>query len=303
MDRENLAEYIHAQSIDLATLTPSLLFKGALLDLKTLVMAGEAPNQEITTAYLEKGVTVINAYGPTETTVCATVRFCDKGSGPTNIGHPIANATCYVLDEQQQPLPIGTVGELYVGGAGVARGYWHLNELTEARFIPNPFRQERDSSKLYRTGDLVRILPDGSFDYLGRSDHQVKVRGHRVELKEIEIQLNSYPGVQQSVVLPIANHAGQAYQGLIGYYVAPAPISREHLLTYLDRQLPGYMVPQFLVHLSALPVNANGKLDRHALPSPYSTTQDTQWLDNSVEANYPSCSALCSVLRAINKLI
>ncbi|MFJ4192819.1 amino acid adenylation domain-containing protein, partial [Pseudomonas sp. NPDC089534] len=207
---------------------------------------------------------VINNYGPTEATVVATSGRIEAGQ-TLHIGRPVANATVYLLDEQQRPVPIGVAGELYVGGAGVARGYLNRPELTEERFLQDPFNPGR----MYRTGDLARWREDGSIEYLGRNDDQVKIRGVRIELGEIESRLNHLPGIQEAVLLAREDEPGQVR--LVAYFTAQAQVEplevgelRAHLLT----QLPEYMVPTAFVRLDALPLTANGKLDRRALPKP-----------------------------------
>ncbi|WP_256352510.1 condensation domain-containing protein, partial [Pseudomonas yamanorum] len=198
----------------------------------------------------------INNYGPTEATVVATSGLVEIGQ-PLHIGKPIANATAYLLDDQQRPVPIGIAGELYVGGKGVARGYLNRPEMTAERFLDDPFNPGR----MYRTGDLARWLPDGNLEYLGRNDDQVKIRGVRIELGEIESALAGYDGVTEAVVLV---REGQ----LLAWFTEHAPVAIEQLRAHLRSRLPDYMVPQGYVKLDALPLTANGKLDRKALPAP-----------------------------------
>ena len=182
------------------------------------------------------------------------------------------------------PLPVGAIGELYIGGVGLARGYLNRPDLTSARFLANPFQTEGDrclgrNSRIYKTGDLVRWLSDGNLEYLGRNDFQVKIRGYRIELGEIESALASYPGIRQSVVVaaPVhepggdsapANGASSSHLHLLGYYVSDQPVEEEAMLQHLRVLLPDYMVPTRLLHLLQLPVTTNGKLDRQALPRP-----------------------------------
>ncbi|BDB20642.1 hypothetical protein cym2001_40070 [Pseudomonas sp. CYM-20-01] len=202
---------------------------------------------------------VINNYGPTEATVVATSGPMAVGR-PLHIGAPIGNATVYVLDAQQQPLPIGVAGELYVGGNGIARGYLKRPDLSAERFLDDPFTQGR----MYRTGDLVRWLPDGNLEYLGRNDDQVKIRGVRIELGEIETALATHPHIQDAVV--------QAREGqLLAWFVPREAVPIEALRAHLQASLPDYMLPAAYVQLDVLPLTANGKLDRKVLPTP---TQD-----------------------------
>ncbi len=199
---------------------------------------------------------VINNYGPTEATVVATSGRMQVGA-PLHIGAPIANACVYVLDAQQRPVPIGVAGELYVGGKGVARGYLNRPELSAERFLDDPFAQGR----MYRTGDLVRWLPEGNLEYLGRNDDQVKIRGVRIELGEIESALATHPHVQEAVV---QSREGQ----LLAWFVPREAVEVEALRAHLQASLPDYMLPAAYQPLEALPLTANGKLDRKALPAP-----------------------------------
>ncbi|MGY3026518.1 arthrofactin-type cyclic lipopeptide synthetase A [Pseudomonas lurida] len=199
---------------------------------------------------------VINNYGPTEATVVTTSGRMQVGA-PLHIGAPIANACVYVLDAQQRPVPIGVAGELYVGGKGVARGYLNRPELSAERFLDDPFAQGR----MYRTGDLVRWLPEGNLEYLGRNDDQVKIRGVRIELGEIESALATHPHVQEAVV---QSREGQ----LLAWFVPREAVQVEALRAHLQASLPDYMLPAAYQPLEALPLTANGKLDRKALPAP-----------------------------------
>ena len=208
---------------------------------------------------------LINMYGITETTVHVTYRTittADIKKPGSPIGAPLADLSWYLLDANLNPVPKGCIGELYVGGPGLARGYLNRQDLTAIRFIPNPFAES--GSRLYRTGDVARYRSDGSIDYLGRSDHQVKIRGFRIELGEIEAQLLAQPQVCQAVVLAQDTPGGRQ---LVAYVVADESI-RENLKTALKDNLPDYMVPAHLIFLPSLPLTANGKLDRKALPTP-----------------------------------
>ncbi|HEV7509125.1 MAG TPA: amino acid adenylation domain-containing protein [Thermoanaerobaculia bacterium] len=218
-------------------------------------------------------VDLINGYGPTENTSLSTTHRLrgGLGAGETSvpIGRPIAASRAYVLDRSLMPLPIASVGELYVGGAGVARGYLGRPALTAERFLPDPFSTDpRGEDRLYRTGDLARWRPDGTLDFLGRRDFQVKVRGFRVEPGEVESALLRHPGVTDAVVTAVAE--GNGGHRLVAYYVpegADGPSPAE-LRAHLQGRLPEYMVPSLFVPLAELPLNANGKVDRRALPSP-----------------------------------
>jgi len=211
---------------------------------------------------------LVNNYGPTEATVVATyghVPPTEHSDGRPSIGRPIANTQTYILDEHLQQVPIGEPGELYIGGVGLARGYLNRPELTNEKFIPHPFSSEL-GARLYKTGDLARYMPDGQIAFMGRTDHQIKIRGYRVEPDEIMSVLNGHPAVQTSLV--VAREAGEkhlvAYLVLVpGAYVTASSL-RETLMTYL----PDYMIPAAFVQMDALPLTPNGKVDRAALPAP-----------------------------------
>ncbi|HEY6186087.1 MAG TPA: amino acid adenylation domain-containing protein [Pyrinomonadaceae bacterium] len=215
------------------------------------------------------GFRVMNHYGPTESTViaasgCVGPEEESLGQSPS-IGRPVDNAEAYLLDQTMQPAPIGIRGELYVGGAGLARGYLHRPEWTAESFIPHPFSAS-PGERLYRTGDLARYLPDGQIEFIGRIDGQVKIRGHRIELGEIEVVLNNHLAIRESVVDCRETRTGE--KRLTAYLVAEAEAhpSVDELRTYLGERLPGYMIPSAFMFLSSLPLNANGKVDRQALP-------------------------------------
>ena len=207
-----------------------------------------------------------NLYGPSETTTYSSGVTMTRESGfIADIGHPIANTQFYLLDAQRQPVPAGVVGEIYIGGAGVARGYLNRVELTEERFLPNPFIA---GERMYKTGDIGRWLADGSIEYRGRNDFQVKIRGFRIELGEIEARLAEHPEVREAVVLAREDNHGD--KQLVAYVTATngATISTDSLRTHLGGTLPDYMVPAAYVALDAFPLTPNGKLDRKALPAP-----------------------------------
>jgi amino acid adenylation domain-containing protein len=224
-----------------------------------------------------RDVPLHNLYGPTEVAVDATCWTCrrDDNRPLIPIGRPIANVQAYVLDRHRRPVPVGVPGELYVGGAGLARGYLNDPQLTSERFVPNPFG-EVPNARLYRTGDRCRWLADGSLEFLGRLDQQVKVRGHRVEVGEIETALMSHPAVGESVVLLLAD-AGCG-QRLVAYVTArpggESP-STELLRRHLKERLPEYMMPSAFVVLPELPRTPSGKVDRKALPAPLAERPET----------------------------
>ena len=243
----------------------------ALRPLRRMLVGGEAlpADLAVTLADAIDGE-VINMYGPTETTVWSTshrVRAREVRGGTVEIGRPIANTQVYILDAHRQPVPAGVHGELYIGGDGLARGYWRRPELTEERFVANPFSQ--DGTRLYRTGDLARYRADGVIEFLGRADHQVKVRGHRIELGEIEAILALHSGVRHCVVVVRTDNPDAAQ--LVGYIVHDTTCGEpgeSALKEYLRGKLPEHMVPEAFVFLENLPLTPNGKIDRNALPAP-----------------------------------
>ena len=268
---ERLAALVRDTGVDVATLPPSLLgalSAGDLGGMRTLVAAGEALSPERAGAWGARH-RMLNAYGPTETTVCASVSEpIDPGSSQVPpIGRPIANMRVLVLDAALRPVPVGVPGELFVGGTGVARGYRGRPELTAERFVADPFAG--DGSRLYRTGDVVRWRADGQLEFVGRADHQVKVRGFRVEPGEIEHVLATHPRVGAVVVVP----DGQGRERRLLAYLVPADPAEGipqlgELREFAQDRLPDHMVPGVFVELAALPLSPNGKVDRAALPAP-----------------------------------
>ena len=213
---------------------------------------------------------LVNNYGPTECTVVATSGIVppeEHADRLPPIGTPIDNIQIYILNEKGQPAPIGEPGEIYLGGAGLARGYRHRPDLTEERFVPNPFAPE-GGARLFRTGDLGRYLPDGQIAFLGRVDEQIKIRGFRIEPAEIVRVLNEHPAVQTSVLIDREVEVGD--KCLVAYFVPAAKAQPTHaeLRNFIASRLPEYMVPAIFVKLGALPLNPNGKVDRAALPTP-----------------------------------
>ncbi|MDN3695558.1 amino acid adenylation domain-containing protein [Chryseobacterium tructae] len=265
-----LNDYIKNNTIEVSFIPPVLLREVVEngTNLKLVFAGGES------FPVLDKNIgniIFVNEYGPTEGTVCSTFHYYKEDRNPLNIGRPIANTYAYVLDQQNRLVPVGAIGELYIGGAGIARGYLNRPELTEERFISNPFqtiaqKKRRENSRLYKTGDLVRWLPNGELEYVGRNDFQVKIRGYRIELGEIENTLLSYSEIRQVAVLAKENKYGMKY--LAAYYVSDSAIDSELLSEHLSASLPEYMVPGAFVHLTALPITINGKLDRKGLPDP-----------------------------------
>ncbi|HYO68075.1 MAG TPA: amino acid adenylation domain-containing protein, partial [Archangium sp.] len=295
-----LAAFLREKRIS-ATVLPTALFHqvaaecpDAFHTLTYVVAGGEAPEPKVMRTVLERGAPryLVNGYGPTENTTASTffvVEEVPEGAVSVPMGTPPANAEVYVLDERMQPVPVGVAGELYVGGEGLALGYLNRPELTAERFVAHPFSPS-PGARLYKTGDLARYLRDGNLEFLGRRDEQVKVRGFRVELGEIETALAEHPEVGEGVV--VARDDGASGKRLVAYVVPASPTAPtsptsplpsgegrgegatgpgfkpEELRTWLKQKLPLHMVPSAFVCLEALPLTPNGKVDRKALPAP-----------------------------------
>jgi amino acid adenylation domain-containing protein len=282
--------YWHELTLDLAAESLTLPEK-----LRLVIIGGERALPErlrLWQTYTGRRVRLVNTYGPTEATVVATMADLTNlepekmEMAELPIGRPLANVQLYVLDQALQPVPAGVPGELHIGGAGLAKGYLNRPELTQEKFIPNPFKgnDESDNSSfiihhssfLYKTGDLVRYRRDGQLEFWGRVDDQVKIRGFRIELGEIEAVLSQHPAVQEVAVLAREDKAGD--KRLVAYLVpqaeaAPAAADLRH---FLGEKLPSYMVPAAFVILAALPLTPNGKIDRQALPAPDDIDQAQQ---------------------------
>ncbi|HVR07263.1 MAG TPA: amino acid adenylation domain-containing protein [Thermoanaerobaculia bacterium] len=280
-DPDYLAATIARQRISTLHFVPSML--AAFLeaegldrcrDLRRVIASGEALPADLAASFFSRlpWVELHNLYGPTEAAIDVTAWPCERDAGarPVPIGRPIANLRIHLLTAGLAPVPSGALGELCIAGAGVARGYLGRADLTAERFLPDPFA-ERPGARMYRTGDLARFRADGAVEYLGRADHQVKIRGFRIEPGEIEAALERCPGVRSAVVLARSDAAGSPR---LAAYVVPADgvaaaeTSAAKLAAALAASLPAYMVPADFVFLAALPLNANGKVDRRALPPP-----------------------------------
>jgi natural product biosynthesis luciferase-like monooxygenase protein len=262
----------------------------ALGTLKYFLVGGEALPESLAAELRGRvGGQLLNMYGPTETTIWSTVHPVEAAAGGVPIGRPIANTTIYIVDGAMQPVPVGVPGELLIGGDGVARGYLHRPEFTAERFLTDPFRPG-SAARVYRTGDLARYRGDGVIEFLGRVDHQVKLRGHRIELNEIEAELERHPAVSAAVVIAREDAPGETR--LVGYVVpaglscqpCPAdgtsavpgpqmaePLTAELLTQHLADRLPPIMIPSAFLFLDRFPTTPNGKVDRKALPAPVAT--------------------------------
>ena len=272
-----LAELISQREISTMLCVPSLYSElleiaspGQLASFRTVIVAGEAcPKQLVESHYrILPNSSLFNEYGPTEATVWSTVYACDPSASYSSIpiGLPIANTLIYILDRNLQPVPAGVPGELYIGGEGVARGYLNQPDLTKEKFLANPFVTAANT-RLYRTGDSARFLPDGNIEFLGRLDQQVKIRGLRIELTEIEVALGEHPDVREAVVS--AEEQGSAAPQLVAYVVARRQYSTSgaELRAFLKTRVPAYMVPATFRFVANLPRTSNGKVDRRALSS------------------------------------
>ncbi|MEL7146459.1 MAG: condensation domain-containing protein, partial [Bacteroidota bacterium] len=268
---ENIQAGKNAMPITAMQSTPSFLkalesdpsSQQFLKTLRLLLIGGEKVPSDLVDKLRERtAAEIYNMYGPTETTIWSSVKRFDETFEKVTVGKPIANTQLYILDRNLGLSPMGTTGELYIGGKGVAQGYWKRAELTSERFIQHPFI---DGTLIYKTGDLARWLPNGEVEILGRADEQVKIRGYRIEPGEIESHLRKIPSVTEGVV-SLLEKDGDKF--LVGYYVADQKITIQELRETLGEKLPDYMIPTFFVHLASLPLTPNGKLDRRRLPDP-----------------------------------
>jgi amino acid adenylation domain-containing protein len=261
---------------------------GALRGLRQLLIGGEALSTRHVRSALAAlpGTTIINGYGPTENTTftcCYTIPG-DLSPAVTSIpiGTAISGTTVYVLDDLGMPVPDGEEGELYTGGDGVARGYLKRPELTGSAFMHDPF-VGRPGAKMYRTGDMVRRRPDGTVEFVGRVDDQVKIRGYRIEPAEVQAVLTQHPLVRIAVVLTHTDPSGE--KQLLAYLVVAegAPFDEDKVRVFVEARLPEFMRPSFYVRLAAIPLNANGKIDRHALPLPWEVHSEVRDSEYSTE--------------------
>ncbi|MDJ0719088.1 MAG: amino acid adenylation domain-containing protein [Prochloraceae cyanobacterium] len=283
-DPEAFYQLLCAKQVTVLNQTPSAFYQiiqaeelvktETELNLRLVIFGGEALNLQSLEPWFQRhgdrSPQLVNMYGITETTVHVTYRpltLADLNIKKSLIGRPIPDLQVYVLDRYLQPAPLGVAGEMYIGGAGLSRGYLNRQELTEQRFIPNPFSSV-PGERLYKSGDLARYLPHGDLEYLGRIDNQVKIRGFRIELGEIEAFLTEHPTVSESLVIDREDSSGQKY--LVAYLVfkQASVANRSELYGFLKQKLPIYAIPSAFVPLDSLPLTINGKVDRRALPMP-----------------------------------
>jgi acyl-coenzyme A synthetase/AMP-(fatty) acid ligase/aryl carrier-like protein len=263
-----------------------------------VILGGEPIDAALVADCDAKGLTLVNSYGPTECADVAISHVRDH-SAQTNkcpLGHPLPNVQVYLLDAQLQAVPVGVTGELHIAGVGVGRGYLNRPDLTAEKFVPDPFGEP--GSRMYKTGDLARYLPDGNIEFLGRIDHQVKIRGFRIELGEVEAALQRCQRVREAVVLAREDEPGD--KRLVAYVVPTSgTLAVEELRTQLSGCLPEYMVPSAWVVLDHLPLNPNGKIDRHALPTPQPYLQGQTSLPHVLSSSDPILNGVLAILREL----
>jgi len=272
-DMEKLGSVIKNEKVTHTLLLPGLyreilnsIDRSQLGSLKNVILAGEAIDENIPAMHFKdlENVRLFNEYGPTEATVWATVEEIEKDQGKITIGKPIGNTQVFILDNDGQPLPAGIPGEIHIGGLNVTKGYLNHPEATSEKFVESPF--DLFPGMLYRTGDMAKFTREGKIDFMGRKDGQVKIRGHRIELNEIEGKINQLEQVKESVV--IIDGVEGRNKRLICYYMAERVIDSDEFRSWLDRELPDFMIPQQYIVLDRFPRLPNGKLDRIKLPAP-----------------------------------
>jgi amino acid adenylation domain-containing protein len=252
---------------------------------------------------------MINMYGITETTVHTTYKQIkpEEINYRSNIGWRIPDQKLFILDNLLQPVPIGVIGELYIGGGRLARGYLNLPELTTKKFIPSPYSNKHHNQnvemRLYRTGDLVRRLHDNSLEYIGRADNQVKVRGFRIELSEIESQLLNFSSIKQAIIVPRQMEHDKLTTTLVAYYVAEYKLDETKIRDYLANHLPEYMIPSNIIHMNKFPLNINGKLDYNLLPQPHTSLPNNNQLVYTSNLEQIICHSAARVLELPNDSI
>ena len=274
---QELYKYMRDNEVTYLSGTPSVLSMYDFSTIPTLTKI-DAIGEDLSITLFNKirssfSKLIINGYGPTEISITSHKKLYGPGEFRNNksIGQPISNTKCYVLNSFLKRLPVGGIGELYIGGVGVTRGYLNQNQLTKEKFITNPFQTAEEklhetNVKLYRTGDLVRWLPHGELEYLGRNDQQVKINGQRVELGEVEATLSSLPGITQSIVIARTHTTDLDQKFLVAFYISEQEFEEKELIENLKKKLPQILVPRRVLRIDKLPVTASGKLDIHSLP-------------------------------------
>lgn len=285
---KELEEFYHLlinEKVTILNLTPSVFYKLIKIDerykkklsLRNIILGGESLSFKALTSWFQhhedKQPTIVNMYGITETTIFSTYYIVTKdisiNSQQSIIGKPLADRPMYILNSEQSPVSVNEPGEIYTSGGGIARGYLNNKQMTEDRFLINPFRSALDpSERIYKTGDMGRWLPDGTIEYIGRTDDQIKIRGFRVELGEIQSQIERFPGIEQAIVIAQANELNE--KKLIGYFleIPGIRVDINLLREFLESFLPYYMIPSLFVCISEVPLTSNGKVDKHRLPDP-----------------------------------
>ncbi|WP_410643876.1 amino acid adenylation domain-containing protein [Amycolatopsis sp. lyj-346] len=317
-DEARLCRYMNDEQVTYLSGTPSVL---SLYDYSaaTSLTRVDAIGEDFTEPVFNKirGTfpgTIINGYGPTEVSITSHKRPYPPEQGRVNksIGHPVGNTKVYVLNREMKLIPVGGIGELYLGGIGVARGYLNREDLTAERFLDNPFQTEEEArlgenARVYKTGDLVRWLPNGEIEYLGRTDLQVKIRGQRVELGEVEAALTSFPGVRRSLVIArehrmTASAVSQKY--LAGFYVADDEFDEQDLKRWMRKTLPESVVPARVVRILDIPVTPSGKLDTHRLPeTDFGPGDGVRYVGPSTDVEIKLCGIWSRVLEVAPDLV
>lgn len=299
-----LHEFMKEKGVTMATLTPAvvdLMPREKLPDLRILIIMGDKPNEKIMSFWADN-THVVNGYGPTETTVAATLGTYQTGSLSSCIGRPMHNYRAFILDKYQNPVPIGVPGELYISGPGVARGYLNRPDLTEEKFLLSPFSKNETKlhNRTYRTGDLVSWAQDGQINFLGRIDHQVKVRGVRIELPEIEFLLKKVDGIKQVAVIP---HGEDSNKRLIAYYTSTGKaLDVQEIKAYLSSYLHPAVIPSSYIKLDSFPLTVNGKIDLKNLPLPImELNNDESYIHPRDEQEQTLSNIFASVL-GVNKV-
>ncbi|MGI5379091.1 amino acid adenylation domain-containing protein [Streptomyces sp. CA-251387] len=311
-DAERLYQYINDEKVTYLSGTPSVL---SLYDYSTTTSLTriDAIGEDFTEPVFHKirgsfPGTIINGYGPTEISITSHKRpypAVDERRSTKSIGHPVANTTAYVLNKSMKRVPVGGMGELYIGDVGVTRGYLNREELTAERFIDNPFQTPEEraagrNARLYKTGDLVRWLPDGELECLGRTDLQVKIRGQRVELGEVEAVLSSYPGVTRSLVIA-REHQGSGFEAaqkyLVGFYIGDREHDEQDVKEWMRRKLPEAIVPARVLRITDIPVTPSGKLDTGRLPeTDFGAGEGSEYVAPSDDVEVKLCGIWATVL-------